>query len=775
MKRLLPLSLGLLAFGMQPLVQAAELENLQFSNGHTKVSAEADGMTKFVGTSSAIFALDGQNNRIGTQGTELIGEVRRSRVDSPYGPAELIEATYGREGYPYQYTLKVKRLQDIEAFTVQAVFHNRSDVDVQLRSFDLFDMRGGMGGALTVADPSQWLITPLMEDTRATTYDQAEKRLNEAALFKGPDGNGFLVGPVGPAEAYTNVQFVNEELIASVQMEVLVSPGESRRSEEMIFCFEPTTTATDIWTRWVAATHGARLHRGPVYGWCSWYDTTTKITAEHVLNVTDTIEAKPNTFGKGIIQIDDGYQKMDGDWSANEKFPMGMAALAERVRESGNIPGVWFAPLMINPEHPWIDEHPDAIQTNAKGIANFMNPNPFHPGGAKWVNPDHPATKRYLHQIITDARERGFGYIKIDFNGIGNRFIDQTKTRLQVFRDLYTLYRDAAGEDIYILSCLGQPTRGVVGFIDAARVGPDSHPAHFNKCLNSVLRFQIYDNVWWQNDPDVAYVSPTGTRVDGTPRSLGGTPQGEGMWKTWHNSVGLVGGTSMISDPIDGAEVKDMWRNYEILRPAHTETTRLLTLGKSAYNEVFGFAAQRAYGDFAVYNLYNPRHAKDDHRNQKASDPEYKKAVTIDFAEAGLPKGVSCAVFDFWENKFLGFAKDAYTTEALDGLSSRLLRFTPMTGAQGDLPVLIGSNLHLAMGATEIANIAATKTALSIELTDAGAQTGSLTFYSKAALKAVDAVNCEITSMEDLGDNLWRVNLAGRQWGTQQVIELSIQ
>ena len=774
MKRLLPLSLGLLAFGMQPLVQAAELENLQFSNGHTKVSAEADGMTKFVGTSSAIFALDGQNNRIGTQGTELIGEVRRSRVDSPYGPAELIEATYGREGYPYQYTLKVKRLQDIEAFTVQAVFHNRSDVDVQLRSFDLFDMRGGMGGALTVADPSQWLITPLMEDTRATTYDQAEKRLNEAALFKGPDGNGFLVGPVGPAEAYTNVQFVNEELIASVQMEVLVSPGESRRSEEMIFCFEPTTTATDIWTRWVAATHGARLHRGPVYGWCSWYDTTTKITAEHVLNVTEVIDEHPNTFGKGIIQIDDGYQKMDGDWSANEKFPMGMAAVAEEIRETGNIPGVWFAPLMIRPNHPWAKENPDAIQKGAGGLERFMNPNPFHPAGANWIRSDHPKAKEFLYNIIADARERGFGYIKIDFNGIGD-FYDPKKTRLQVFRELYTLYREAAGEDMYMLSCLGQPTRGVIGFIDSARVGPDSHPAHFYRCLKSVLRFQIYDNVWWQNDPDVAYVSPTGTTVDGEPRSLGGTPQGEGMWQTWHNTVGLVGGTSMVSDPLDAESVKPLWRNYEILRPSHHETTQLLTLGESPYNEVFGFAAERVFGDFAVYNLYNPRYdEEEDYRNENANDPDMMAAVSIDFAEAGLPAGVKCAVFDFWENEVVGYATDVYTTEPLPGLSSRLLRFTPLNAEQGNLPVLVGSNLHIAMGATEIKDIKVTPEFVKVDLTDAGAQEGSLTFYIQGSLSAGDAENCTITSVDDLGDNLWRVNLAERQWGTNQQILLSI-
>ena len=345
------LTIGLLGAGLQSFLFAASLDDVSFADNSSTVVAEASGIAEFTGASSAVFSIDGKRHRIGTQGTQLIGAVRESTVATPFGNADLLQATYGRADFPFEYTLKIKTLHDVNAFTVQAVIHNRSDADIRLHDFDLFDARKGQGGALNVAEPSEWLITPLMQDLDAVTYDLAERRLNEAALFKGSNGDGFLVGPVGPAEAYTNVQFNNQEFVASVAMDgVLVSAGESRRSEEMIFCFEPTTTATNIWTRWVAATHGARLHRGPVYGWCSWYDTTTKIDAEHVLNVTDTIEANPNTFGKGIVQIDDGYQKMDGDWSANEKFPMGMAAVAERVRESGNIPGVWFAPLMINPE-----------------------------------------------------------------------------------------------------------------------------------------------------------------------------------------------------------------------------------------------------------------------------------------------------------------------------------------------------------------------------------------------------------------------------------------
>jgi hypothetical protein len=519
----------------------------------------------------------------------------------------------------------------------------------------------------------------------------------------------------------------------------------------MIFAFEPVSTATDLWTRWVAATHGVRRNKGTIYGWCSWYDKTINIDAAHTLEVIETIGTHPNTFGKGVIQIDDGYQKMDGDWSANEKFPMGLAAIAQRIRDAGCTPGIWFAPLMINPEHPWGKQNPGAIQINAKGIASFMNANAFHPDGANWINPDHPESKKFLYNIIRNARENGYDYIKIDFNGIGDRFVDPTKTRLQVFRELYALYRKAAGDEAYILSCLGQPTRGVIGFIDAARVGPDAHPAHLAKCLKSVLRFQIYDNVWWQNDPDVAYMA---TRVPG--RDVAHDP-GEGLWRTWLSTVCLVGGTAMNSEPVNLPTTKQFWRNYEIMRPSSRESAQLLTLGQSADNTTFGFAAQRPFGDFAVYNRYNCTGEA--------------KPLTLDFKAAGLPRGVECAVFDFWSNKVIGTAVDSYTTTPLNVGSSALLRFTPLADER---PTLIGSNFHLSIGATEIDDVRVAPSAVEVRINgEAGAQEGALTFYSQKPLVAAGSENCSVTSIENIGDNLWQVNIAGRQWGKEQSIKLS--
>jgi len=359
----------------------------------------AEGISEFQGVSSGVCKQDGKGERVGTKGYTLLEPVRETVGTTPFGDAVISTATYGND--QFQYTLTLKRLTTLRAFTVQGVFHNRSDKDVTLHAFNLLDMHKNSGGSFKIENTDDWLVTPLMEDSPAVSLTVAEKRLNEAALIYNSNGNGFLVGPVGPAEAYTFVQVVDKALIASVNMDgVLVRAGESRRSEEMIFLFESINTATDVWTRWVAITHGVRLNKGPVDGWCSWYSRTTKIDAAHVLDVTQAIKDNPNTFGKGVIQIDDGYQKMDGDWSANEKFPQGMASVAKTIRQAGCIPGVWLAPLMISPDHPWIKKHPDAIQTNAQGIESFMNPNSFHPGGAKWVNPDHPESKKFLYNIF---------------------------------------------------------------------------------------------------------------------------------------------------------------------------------------------------------------------------------------------------------------------------------------------------------------------------------------------------------------------------------------
>jgi hypothetical protein len=723
----------------------------RFSPDHKSIAVEAPGIDELVFGTGVIFKVDGTRETLSSDRTPLLSSTGWTTVETPMGMAEATSATYGDVQKKFSYTITLKVLRDIQAIAVEGVFHNYSDRDAQLYRVESINTMAG--GRIQLDSPEKWLVTPLMESAPAEPFQSMNRTLREAAMVYEPNGTGFLIGPTGPPEAFTDLDIKDGGIKSSANMDgVLVKAGQSRRGEPMMICFESPETASKIWTRWVAATHGARLHRERVYGWCSWYSRTTNIDETHTRDVLGVLANNPNVFGKGVLQLDDGYQVMDGDWRGGKKFPSGLAKLAEDIRAKGWVPGVWFAPLMMNPNHPFKKANPEAMQKNAQGIESFANPNPFHPDGSNWIVPDHPESQKFLHNIISDARKNGYGYIKIDFNGIGSQFTDPTKTSLQIFRELYALYREAAGEEIYILSCLGQPTRGVIGYVDAARVGPDAHPGHFDKCLKSVLRFQIYDKVWWANDPDCSYLAPKLTS-----RTVGYTHQGEGMWRTWHNIVTLVGGTAMNSEPLDAEDCKAVWRNSEIMRPSSSEPARLLTLGRSAENSIFGFSAARPYGNFAVWNLFNPG--------------ENPKAITLDFAAAGLPPGVECAVFDFWENKVIARAKDTYTSAPLATLSSALLRFTPLNSEN---PVLVGSNLHLSIGATEIKEIRTSPDRIEVVLTDAGAQNGNLIFHSTKPLTAEGAENCKIQAVESLGENLWRVDIEGRQWGKPQAIRLMI-
>jgi hypothetical protein len=88
--------------------------------------------------------------------------------------------------------------------------------------------------------------------------------------------------------------------------------------------------------------------------------------------------------------------------------------------------------------------------------------------------------------------------------------------------------------------------------------------------------------------------------------------------------------------------------------------------------------------------------------------------------------------------------------------------------------VLIGSNLHLSMATTEIENIRMSASSVTLNLGDAEAQEGALTFFSKRPLTAMASRKCSVTSVMDPGNNNWQVSVSGRKWNTSQLIELQI-
>ncbi|HNQ96181.1 MAG TPA: alpha-galactosidase, partial [Anaerolineales bacterium] len=249
--------------------------------------------------------------------------------------------------------------------------------------------------------------------------------------------------------------------------------------------------------------------------WCSWYSLYTAIDESILHRIFDDL----NDLPFDVLQVDDGWQLSIGDWEANEKFPSGMNALAEKIKSTGRKAGLWLAPLIAVESSRLFQEHPDWFLRSENGK--------FVSAGFNWgeqlyaLDTSHPAVLEWLSALIKQVRAWGFDYLKLDFLYAGalpgKRFMDLP--REEAYRGALKIMRDAIGADAYFLAC-GAPIIPSLGLCNALRVGPDvsdkwEDPRDATLLYNfttpgtrNAIRTSI-NRLWLQPlvavDPDVAY------------------------------------------------------------------------------------------------------------------------------------------------------------------------------------------------------------------------------------------------------------------------------
>jgi len=233
----------------------------------------------------------------------------------------------------------------------------------------------------------------------------------------------------------------------------------ARGSEEFVFA----AYAKELGKRF-----GERSNKPAPRVWCSWYSLYTAIDETILRQVFDGLDDLPFD----VLQVDDGWQASIGDWEANEKFPSGMAALAERIKSSGRRAGLWLAPLIAVESSRLFREHPDWFlrDENRKLVS----------AGFNWseqlyaLDTSRPEVLEWLSALMKQVRAWGFDYLKLDFLYAGalpgKRFADLP--REAAYRAELKTLREAMGADAYFLAC-GAPILPSLGLCDALRIGPD--------------------------------------------------------------------------------------------------------------------------------------------------------------------------------------------------------------------------------------------------------------------------------------------------------------
>ena len=97
--------------------------------------------------------------------------------------------------------------------------------------------------------------------------------------------------------------------------------------------------------------------------WCAW-------GYERTFTVDEVIGTLPKVVELGFkwVDIDDGYQICEGDWTANERIGAeGMRRMTDAVHAAGLKAKIWWAPLAADPESALAHEHPEMLLVKADG------------------------------------------------------------------------------------------------------------------------------------------------------------------------------------------------------------------------------------------------------------------------------------------------------------------------------------------------------------------------------------------------------------------------
>ncbi len=118
-------------------------------------------------------------------------------------------------------------------------------------------------------------------------------------------------------------------------------------------------------------------------------------------------------LGFGWVDIDDGYQKCEGDWEPCERFPHGgrdMRRMADSIHAYGMKAKLWWAPLAADPDSEILKRHPEMLLLTNEGAYRFITWwNSFY------LSPSNPTTREYSLALVDRfLREWNYDGLKLD-------------------------------------------------------------------------------------------------------------------------------------------------------------------------------------------------------------------------------------------------------------------------------------------------------------------------------------------------------------------------
>ena len=178
---------------------------------------------------------------------------------------------------------------------------------------------------------------------------------------------------------------------------IVLQPGDTLRACRQFVLrskgdfFQPLRTFTD----WMRQEYGFTTPVSPASAyepvWCAW-------GYEREFTVEEVIGTLPKVVELGFkwVDVDDGYQRCEGDWETNERIgPDGMRRMVDAIHAAGMKAKLWWAPLAADPESELAKNHPEVLLVQKDGSHEDIT------WWDSWyLSPVNPHTQAYTLDLV---------------------------------------------------------------------------------------------------------------------------------------------------------------------------------------------------------------------------------------------------------------------------------------------------------------------------------------------------------------------------------------
>jgi hypothetical protein len=520
-----------------------------------------------------------------------------------------------------------------------------------------------------------------------------------AGLFAGHGREGIALGYLGNDRSLGNlllsrpadgeISIVAESVYAP---RLVLPPGGSIGSNRfMVGIADDACAALE---QYAAATgKSGEARTGSVLnGWCSWFYTLARVSEDEVVSNAAFAATHLKPYGLEYIQVDEGFQRWHGDWEGNERFPHGMAWLADRIRSLGFKAGLWISPYVVSEPTRLFREHPEWLVHRRDGslqrIGNWpvgAEPPADEDPKRYCLDVTHPGAAQWLHDLVDTIVHRwGYEMIKVDFVAwsilAAERFHDPAMSAASAYRKGMEVMRRAAGERCHILEC--GPGEITTGLVDSMRIEAD-------------VNYGFHETAW-----DTYFTNPSSSAAAAAKRYYFHK-------RTWVNDVDhlcmdlLTGAQSEAAATLIAMSGGNLFSGDRLtqLDPAKLEILKKITpsLGQAAVpldlfdgspGRAFALGVERKFGRWTLLAVFNP-------------DLVEPVARRFEAARLGLDAATTYLAFDFWKQQLRGEVRGGLEVAVQPG-GVTLLALHARSGT----PQFLSTDRHVSQGGLEIEDVA---------------------------------------------------------------------